>query len=288
MRARWIALSLVFLGSTPAVVAEAPEGSASRDCEVDIRLHEHMASDAGEVTFEHTSRCVAGGRIRLYAARVAVAAATFRVRPGAAPVPLVKLLDESPADADRVGINGGFYDDGRPMGLVISGARRRTPLTATGGSGVFYVAGGVPGIVHRDAFHAVDLPEEALQSIDRLVDAGRNLVSPVGSTSRDARSAIAIDRHGDVWFVAAFDERAITFTGAGYVRLGVLSTRSGLTLGELGDLLVTPRSRGGFGAWTALNLDGGVSTSFIARVDGRTRSVVGAAGTINAIEATVR
>lgn len=169
-------------------------------------------------------------------------------------------------------INGGFYEDG-PMGLVIRDGVERHPLTERGGSGVVQYDPMPVGVVHRDVWKPG--AKQALQSIDRLVDAGTSLVKPREGAHLDARSAIVVTPEG-VWVVVAVANESIT-PGSDGVML-VRTVGHGLALAEFADLLVT-----GLHAEQALNLDGAVSTQMVVSILPWRWGITGEHGTINGL-----
>ena len=179
-------------------------------------------------------------------------------------------------------INGGFYAAATPgepyeaMGLVMSGGDEHHELTRNGGSGVLVVTGdAAPVIVHRSDLDGS--PREALQSIDRIVAGGENLVKPRDDARSAARSAVVVGED-HLWLVAlTADGSLIPLRGAdGY---GLKSTGwQGLPLWAFAQYLLETTD-----ARDALNLDGAVSTQLAVR-DGEYRfELRGERGTINAI-----
>jgi uncharacterized protein YigE (DUF2233 family) len=171
-----------------------------------------------------------------------------------------------------VAINGGFYEEG-PMGLVVSGGKTLTPLSPRGGSGVFFWSPAGSQIVHRDDWRSG--PTEALQSIDRLVNAGASVVKTIGGP-QTARSAVVVGKQ-QLWFVICAAEETIATTSPGELQLGA-SEHAGPTLGVFADYLLASTD-----AVTALNLDGGISTQLAATLNGERFTVTGQAGTINTL-----
>jgi uncharacterized protein YigE (DUF2233 family) len=217
-------------------------------------------------------------------------AESSRVRFGVSPSrggaqPLGDLLG-SLATRDHVAINGGFYDEKGPLGLVVARGKSLKALRRDGGSGVFTVRNRIPAIVHRDDYSASSDEDCALQSIDRLVDAGRPLVKPRKEMAHDARSAVALDGLGTVYLVVLFDERSVESVEDGRVHLNQNSTETGTTLFALAEFLARPLAEGGLEVQTALNLDGGFSSSMQACIGGECAGVVAFRQTINALVAT--
>ena len=211
----------------------------------------------------------------------------MRVLPSARPRPLQEIVAGVAPPQPFAAINGGFYEtDGEPMGLVRAGGRERHGLGERGGSGVFYVSGAVPHIVHRDAYPSSE-GGDALQSIDRLVAGGRSVVSEAASDRRAARSAVAIDAEGALHLVVAFDERAVETESEALIQLGDQSGRTGPTIAQMAALLLRSRDDGGVGAQDALGLDGGFSTSLVVKSEARALTIVPFHATINALVAGV-
>lgn len=219
----------------------------------------------------------------MWIATIDLARVRTSVLPAVEPKPLRSIL--AGTRGETVAINGGFYDEaGEPVGLVLSGQRVLHPLARGGGSGVLVIGPSGASIVHRDAFDRAEA-WYALQSIDRLVESGRVLVADRDGLPRDARSVAAVDAEGKLLLVAIADERAVTSDRGGRVTLGRRSTTTGPTLAEMAELLARSRDEGGLGAVDALNLDGGFSTAFHAKLAGEEIAVEGWRGTINAVRA---
>jgi uncharacterized protein YigE (DUF2233 family) len=186
----------------------------------------------------------------------------------------VRFSDLLPTDnEDWAAINGGFYDEtGAPMELVVSEGHIHHPLRARGGSGVLEADPLPARIVHRDAWQPG--ARMALQSIDRLVDAGQPLVASA-SEHRAARSAVVIGADA-VWLVVTFSDTSAFRTDDGF-QLQQTSGH-GQTLRGFATLLVDHLR-----AEQALNLDGAVSTQLAARIGGQTIRVLGERGTVQAV-----
>lgn len=259
----------------------------------------HLVGSGIRVEVRNWTHSQGAGSGRVWIAFVDPPKTRMSVLPAVEPKPLRGILAGTRGDA--VGINGGFYDEeGEPLGLVLSGQRVLHPLARGGGSGILVIGSSGASIVHVDAF---DRSEAwyALQSIDRLVDGGKIVVPDRDGMPRDARSIAAVDGDGKLVLVAIADERAITERkwqcacskgeGGGpcsrrsRVTLGRKSTTTGPTLAEIAELVSRAREDGGLGAVSALNLDGGFSTAFHAKVGGEEIAVEGYRGTINAVRA---
>ena len=223
-----------------------------------------------------------GGR-RLYVIRAELPRdARFEISPAERPQSLAGLVSPGP----HVALNGGFYDEqGHAMGLVVENGVTIHPLRRRGGSGVLIHGAAGFRVVHRTRVPDRGV-ERAVQSIDRIVDQGRSLIGAGASPARDARSAVATFADGRARLYAVFAERAVArkrcHTSGCSFALSAASTSTGVTLGELADLLVAE------GASAALNLDGGYSTSFDASLGGRSLRVAAFRATTAALIARPR
>ena len=168
-------------------------------------------------------------------------------------------------------INGGFYDQAA-MGLVVSGGRTLAPLTRNGGSGVLSWGPGPAQIQHRDRYGGG--AQEALQSIDRLVDEGKVLVKTRADAHRDSRSGFSLSAEGMCLSVAAADSSLVATT-SGYQL--IRTAGEGLTLAGFARLLRELQ------AMYALTLDGAVSSQMIVKTATGRWEVRGERGTINAV-----
>ena len=203
-------------------------------------------------------------------------AASFHVLAAAQPTPLARIV------GDRVGValNGGFYDEsGRPMGLVMQDGREVSKLRR-GGSGVLTFGPRGFAVLHRSD----PLPPgttQALQSIDRIVSGARSVIGPRASPELDARSAVASFADGSARLYVVFASSVPSASACDAVgctfRLDSASSSAGVSLAELADFLVAD------GADAGLNLDGGYSTSFEARLAGKRLRVIAFRATINAL-----
>jgi len=244
---------------------------------------------AGPVRLSVMEYALGSGRGQVWIASVESSQTNLAVHPAEDKAkPLADLLGSIDKKNDFAAINGGFYDEKGALGLVVAKGRRLNALRKDGGSGVFLVAGGVPEIVHRDRYTPPEGLETAVQSIDRLVSDGRILVRKRPGMPSDARSAVAIDGLGTVYFVVIFDESAIAYSDDRHVRLSRRSTETGTTLYALAEFLARPFSQGGLEVQHALNLDGGFSTAIQVRIQGQEAGVIAYLDTINALVATPR
>lgn len=120
----------------------------------------------------------------------------------------------------RFAMNAGMYgEDFRPIGLYIENGKQIKKLNRRNGggnfhlkpNGVFYIAGGKPGVMETEAFAKSGLkPEFASQSGPMLVLDGKlhPKFSPAG-TSRKVRNGVGIDAKGNAVFVIS--EGPVTF-----------------------------------------------------------------------------
>lgn len=193
------------------------------------------------------------------------------VVPSGPVVPFASLL---PTDAGPwAAINGGFYEQGA-MGLVVADGVQHAALSPRGGSGVFQFGPQGPSVVHRDTWQAG--APHALQSIDRLVDQSKNLVNRREDAALAARSAVVVGRDA-IWLVALAEDDSVQTVEEGGARLRGTSGR-GLPLWAFAAYLIEQCE-----AREALNLDGAISTQLSARTSLGSFSLVGEAGTINAL-----
>ncbi|MCC6873805.1 MAG: phosphodiester glycosidase family protein [Sandaracinaceae bacterium] len=248
--------------------------------------HRHAAARTRAIELSIARVEQEGWTGRVVRAQVPLSGHRLRVIGSDRPRPLAEIVAQSPPPRPFAAICGGFYDlEGRAMGLVIADGRTLSPKTEQGGRGIFFYETGRADIVHRDAFEERPAIDQALQSIDRLVDEGANLVATTASQRRAARSAVAIDRSGDVFLVVAFDERAIATATDAEIQLDEDSSRTGPTLWQMAELLRAPPAEGGVSALRALGLDGGVATSMMFKSEARSLSVIAHRATIGAIVA---
>ena len=176
-----------------------------------------------------------------------------------------------------VAINGGFYEHSalggaKAMGLVVSDGAVATPWSEGGGSGIATYGPEPVQILHRTAW--TPGAAEAVQSIDRIVDAGKSLVNKRPGKRAAARSAIAVGAD-HVWLVAAVADASLSETPEGARLRGTVA--QGLPLWAFAQVLVD------LGATEALNLDGAISTSMAASLGGQDWLLQGEAGTINVL-----
>ena len=272
-----------------ALVACTPEPPPAPPAPDDTEIREQTHAEQSSMTLSVREVTQPGWHGRLVEVTFSAGAGRHvRVLPSARPAPLREIVAEASPPQPYAAIDGGFYDTrGEPMGLVRAGGADIHAVGEQGGSGIFLVEGNVPRIVHRDAYAPSERIPEALQSIDRLVNAGSSVVSPTASERRAARSAIAIDARGGLHLVIAFDERAVAHEEEARIELGPDATRSGPTIAQWAQLLRRPVEEGGVGARDALGLDGGFSTSLVVKSEARALSVVAHNATINGLLITV-
>ena len=144
-------------------------------------------------------------------------------------------------------INAGFFEiDGKytlsPSGLIISNGKMIFPVTDHGGSGVFCLKKGTPGIKWSKDTIIPNEYELAFQCGPVIVEHGGKLGVYNNNYRRLNRSAIGIS-DGNVVITIVVGEKNV-----------------GLSLYELAQYLRTPKNEGGAGCDVALNLDGGSST----------------------------
>lgn len=148
------------------------------------------------------------------------------------------------AHAAVAGVNGGYFTpEFQPLGLMIaSGKPTGVYATSTLLGGVLVSTQGTPRLLWRKEYSAQAGTTDLVQAGPRVVDGGRPLPKLERGKSR-ARTFIATDgRHG--WAV------------------GLVKSTS---LGELADLLASPRIIPNLHVTRALNLDGGRSSAIWMR-----------------------
>ncbi|OQX88602.1 hypothetical protein B6D60_01795 [candidate division KSB1 bacterium 4484_87] len=170
---------------------------------------------------------------------------------------LTTAAEAAQATGAILAINGSFFDpQGRPLGLIIQQGRliQSMPKRGMKSSGVFFMRGNRPYIVHRSQFQNSDV-DEAIQSIPRLISG----YSPIPGLKDDQkikrRSGIAIDNRNSIIF-------AVTD-----------SHLSGLTLQDFQNFLLRPELK----IKSALNLDGGRSSQLYLNYGNFERSITGLA-----------
>lgn len=232
---------------------------------------EVLSSD-GEMAIERQSWAFEGIRGVAYRVRLPRDAARLRVVPSEVLTPLAELVGER--EAPFAAVNGGFYDvDGEAMGLVTSGGKEHAPLRRNGGSGIVSERGGELRITHRSDWEGG--ADEALQSIDRIIAEGKSLMTEGRRERHTARSAVALGAQ-HAWLVVAFELASIVEAGPA-IQLRSTSFR-GLPLWAFARYLLETTD-----VVDALNLDGAVSTQFLADVGDMRVEVRGEKATINGV-----
>lgn len=149
-----------------------------------------------------------------------------------------RWTDAAAAARDLGGIaavNAGFFTpEGKPLGLVITGGKRVSPLNKSSSLGAGLFIGGNSPSLHRRGYSTIS--PEILQSGPFLVENGR-AISGLSPDSSTARTVLGWDG-GHGWFIAR--------TGA-------------CSLAGLGQALAGAKV-GGVNARIVLNLDGGRSS----------------------------
>jgi exopolysaccharide biosynthesis protein len=153
------------------------------------------------------------------------------------------------AGGGLAGINGGYFEASLdPVGLLISNDRVVHRLQkANLLSGIFYVRNGRPWLARTREFPGTKGIQQAIQCGPFLVDGGR-IVTGLDNTHVAARTFI-FSCGSSVW-------------GFGICR--------SVTLEDMGDILAQTMMVPDHNIIRALNFDGGSSTTFYARTDGRT------------------
>ncbi len=198
--------------------------------------------------------------------------------------PIDTLIPETLSAGPWAIINGGFYEEApqggfRAMGVVIARGVTHNDYTHRGGSGVFAMMDGMARIIHRPKWAALGkrrpAPQEALQSIDRIVAEGELLVTHKPDARLTARSAVALDGER-VWFVVSASTSGLRPHADGFQLRQTAYT--GMSLYDFAVYL-----KEHVGARDALNLDGAVSTQLLTQIDGQRFELTGERGAINAL-----
>jgi exopolysaccharide biosynthesis protein len=152
-------------------------------------------------------------------------------------------------DGGLAGVNGGYFQANLdPVGLLISNDRLVHRLQkAKLLSGIFYVENGRPELVRTREFPGTKGIEQAIQCGPFLVDGGRPVTGL--DDQRAAARTFIFSCSPSIW-------------GFGICR--------SVTLEEMGDILAQTTMIPDHHIVRALNLDGGSSTTFYARTEGRT------------------
>lgn len=153
------------------------------------------------------------------------------------------------AGGGLAGINGGYFEANLdPVGLLISNGRLVHRLQkAKLLSGIFYVGNGRPGLVRTREFPGTKGIEQAIQCGPFLVDGGRAV------TGLDDKRVAA--------------RTFIFLCGPSIWGFGICRSA---TLEDMGDILAQATMIPDHHIVRALNLDGGSSTTFYTRTEGRT------------------
>jgi len=147
------------------------------------------------------------------------------------------------------GINGGYFDENlTPIGLLISNNRQVHGLQkAKILSGIFYVKRGHPALVRIREFPGVNGVQQAIQCGPFLVDGGRAV--PGLDKGRVAARTFVFSSSSALW-------------GFGICR--------SVTLEEIGQILTEVPLIPGHPISSALNFDGGSSTTFYVKTENGT------------------
>lgn len=146
-------------------------------------------------------------------------------------------------------VNGGYWNaDYTPTDLLVAGGKViKKPNTVNYHFGLFYAKNGKCNV--RDVRRS---PIGKNEKFDHAIKAGPTLIKPGGrkylhkSTSRHARNAVGKDKKGRLFFV--------------------LNKTGRITYNELVDFLASDKIKADY----AFNLDGGRSTGYTLRLDGKT------------------
>ncbi len=231
---------------------------------------EQVAS-TGKMELQRQEIFFDGERVIAFRIRVPKANADLRVLPSKKVARLDQLFEKP--NGDFVAMNGGFYDqDLDPMGLVVSGAKEHIKRRKVGGSGIIESRSGKISILHQSRYQ--NGADEALQSIDRIVAEGKSLVRRRSGAPAAARTVVALGKDY-LWTIVVVSEKSLQKEGGA---MQLRSTSQGLPLWATARYVLETTD-----VVDALNLDGGISTQIIARVDDQLLHIRGVSGTINGI-----
>jgi hypothetical protein len=154
------------------------------------------------------------------------------------------IYESIKTNSDLVVMNGGFFafgskNDFVPVGLVISSGKRTSEFKNWSLGGFVLQLRGTPTVVPLGQFGNLSGIEHAIQSKPMLVENSKIAIKSDPNPPFN-RSAVAVDRNGDIIVAGAFAENG-----------------DAVTLTEFSQFLAVPRSNGGPEAVYALNLDGG-------------------------------
>jgi uncharacterized protein YigE (DUF2233 family) len=179
--------------------------------------------------------------------------------------PVASLQQLAQKAGPVLAVNASFYlpETFKPIGLMVSAGRTLNSWKPGAGSGIFWAGGAKAGI---------DWARERRESwdgADAAVQAGPLILEPGGAPGIRAntqkyhpRTAVGLDREGRVIMLCTLrrDELDVGLAG--------------LDLYELMEVLQADPGRGGLGLASALNLDGGVSTSLALNLPGERLNVL--------------
>jgi len=153
----------------------------------------------------------------------------------------------APGFAEKSGalaaINANFFDDQhQPLGLVLQNGKLKKNPQKTSWFAALLLQGTQARILKIATKEETQGADEGIQSGPRLVIAG---AVPKLKAESSPKSAVGLDRKG---------------------RLYVVASEGGMDIQDLANFLALPEKKGGLGLWNALNLDGGSSTQFFAKV----------------------
>jgi len=163
--------------------------------------------------------------------------------------PSSAIYESLEQERDLVVTNGGFFGYGNkndylPEGLVIANGKVTSPIKKWSSGGVVARIHDASRVLSLKAFDGPAGVAHAIQSKPMLVQGGKIAIKS-DSKSPFNRTAVAVDKNGDVIIAGAFDDDG-----------------DAVTLIEFSQFLAMPRSKGGPDAMDALNLDGSTDAHF--------------------------
>lgn len=259
--ALWLAAGLVSCAYQPQTVWTSPEPSLPPsqpqpppnvvEAPANWRvIHEEAAGMSALASWRQLRVIGDEGKVTVSLVRFDDCHATLRVVDQPQSWTLGDTLGDSMRQAGAIaGVNGGYFQpDFTPVGLVIADGRCVGQFTRSSlVSGMVRVIQGRPALVWTSESSFAEAASDLLQAGPRLLSGGQP-ISGLNASKTAARSFVATDGENG-WLI------------------GVTSS---VSLHGLAELLATPGLVSGLRLDRALNLDGGRSTAFFARLnDGR-------------------
>jgi hypothetical protein len=123
-----------------------------------------------------------------------------------------EIYESLTTGSDVVVMNGGFFafgskNDFVPIGLVVASGKRSSQFKDWGIGGLVVQTRGVPTVVPIKQFHNLTGIEHAVQSKPMLIEHSKIAIKSDPNPPFN-RSAVAVDRNGDIIVAGAFSENS--------------------------------------------------------------------------------